>query len=304
MHYNSGLGWIVESAKASKSNGIFTATVVWVLQVEVVDSLLNMLPDVVAGRYIAAGVLPIEGAPYPGYAWASCRSVNCDKDNGGIYRYTAEYSDANAASVGGGGQDFIPATYENPLLDLPIIRPSSGMVTRSITKDIDDKAILNSAGDPIVQTVEDNTIGFAITANIPYVPAAYLALRNTRNAGPISIGGIPISAKAARFVLPANWVSEPKARNDISYLEFTFELHVDEVDKHDGRPLDAGFRALSGTPEKLVTIVNGDGSEPSEPILLDGEGHVLVDPDPDNAVFLEVKKYPLANYLILPGVRS
>lgn len=295
MEVTSGLRWQIEDATATKTDGVFSATVVWSLHVAIANNYYDMLPDVVAAGYIAAGVLPIEGYTYPAYPFASVRTVSCKRATGGIYIYTAEYSDKNSSEK--------KATDENPLNDLPIIKPSAGMITRTMTRDINGKPILNSAGDPIIQTFEDNTIGLSVTSNVPYVPAQFMALRNKRNASSFTVGGVLISAKAARFVLPSNWVSEPKARNDVSYLEFTYELLLDEVDLHDGRPLDAGFRwKYSTSPLKIITIVNEDGSEPSEPILLDGLGGILDDPTPDNAVYLLAEKYPLADFSILPGV--
>lgn len=290
-----GLEWQISDATATKADGVFSATVVWDLKVPIEGTQFDMLPDVVAARFIAAGILPIEGYTYPPYQFASVRTVTCKRVEGGIYTYTAEYSDKNSSEK--------KATDENPLNDLPIIKPSAGMITRTLTRDLDDKAILNSAGDPILQTFEDNVIGLSVTSNVPYVPAEFMALRNKRNLAAFTIGGVPVSAKAARFVLPSNWVSEPKARNDVSYLEFTYELILDEIDLHDGRPLDAGFRwKYSDSPLKIITILNEDGSEPSEPILLDGSGHINEDPNPDTAVYLRFEKYPTADFSILPGV--
>ncbi len=296
MEVTNGLRWQIEECTAKKTDGVFNVTVVWTLHVAIANNYIDMLPDVVAARYIAAGILPIEGYQYPAYPFATVRSIECKQVEGGIFRYTAEYSDKNSSEREQG-------TNENPLLDRPIVKPTAGMITRALTRDIDGKAILNKAGDPIIQTVEDNTIGLSITANLPYIYPQYLALRNTCNIAAINVSGIGISAKAARFVLPSNWVSEPKARNDIPYLEFTYELLIDEYDLHYGRPLNAGFRTKTGlVPERLRTITNGDGSEISEPAMLDEEGFWIEEPTPDDAYFLTVKKYPPADYSILPGV--
>lgn len=295
MQNTGGLLWQIDEAEATKTDGVFSATVVFSLLVDINSTYYNMLPDVVAAPYIAAGILPIEGYSYPAYPFATVRSVKCKKAEGGIFTYTVEYSDKNSSEE--------KSTDENPLLDKPIIKPVAGIITRAITRDRDGNAILNSAGDPILQTMEDNTLSFTITANVASVPAYALSLRNTCNSGPITVAGLLIAAEMARFILPSSWLSEPKARNDISYYELTYELQIDEIDKHYGRPLDAGFRALTGlVPEKRKTIVNGDGSEPSEPVLLDGEGYVLEDPTPEDAVYLTVKKYPMADYSVLPGV--
>ena len=302
MEVTGGLRWQIEDATATKSDGVFSAVVVWALHVPIANSYLEMLPDVVAARYIAAGILPIEGYTYPPYPFASVRSVECKRVEGGIYHYTATYSDKNSSEK--------KATDENPLEDLPIIKPSAGMITRAITRDIYGNAILNSAGDPIIQTMEDNVIGLSVTSNIASVPAAFMRMRNSRNSGAFTIGGVPVPAKAARYILPSNWLSEPKARNDISYLEFTYELQFDEVDFHDGKPLNAGFRSLGLAivdgeyVDQPLAIVNADGSEPSEPVCLDDDGQVLNPVTPETAVYRTVEKYYLKDFSVLPGINT
>jgi hypothetical protein len=47
--------WQIEDATSTKSDGVFSAVVVWSLHVPIANSYLEMLPDVVAARYIAAG---------------------------------------------------------------------------------------------------------------------------------------------------------------------------------------------------------------------------------------------------------
>jgi len=296
MTRTAGLLWTLEESTATKTDGVFSAKLVWAFRVPVSDTLYDALADVVAAKYISAGIVPIEGYSYPPYPFATVRSVNCEKIAAGMYKYTADYSDKNSSEK--------KATDENPLNDLPIIKPSAGMITRAITRDIHNKAILNAAGDPIIQTMEDNTIGLTVTSNIASVPAAFMLMRNSRNSGAFTIGRVPVPAKAARYILPSNWLSEPKARNDISYLEFTYELQFDEIDFHDGKPLNAGFRKLEGTTPDIttVTIVNADGSEPSEPVCLDDDGHVIENVTPETAVYRTVEKYWLADFSVLPGV--
>ena len=64
-------------------------------------------------------------------------------------------------------------------------------------------------------------------------------------------------------------------------------LHVEKVRINPGN--------FSGRPGR-------DGSEISEPAMLDEEGFWIPDATPDDAYFLTVKKYPPADYSILPGV--
>ena len=288
------------SAVAARKKGVFTATVVWTLQSSISDNLIDMVPDRVAFLFMAT--LPLEGSPYPGVPLATCRGVSCTTtDESGIYTFTAEYSDENSAETG--------ATNEDPLLDRPIIKPVANMQSKLMTRDRDGNAILNAAGDPMKQAKEDNSIGFQITANVASVPNWLGTLRNTCNDAGITVAGLPIAAEAARFILPSNWLSSLKNRNDVNYYEFNFELLLDETDSHYGYPLNAGFRALflasdgdGGFTYKPGVITEEDGSEVSDPVPLETNGERVVDPTPSNVNYREVKKYALASYANLPGI--
>ncbi|MEO1970553.1 MAG: hypothetical protein ABGX07_03320, partial [Pirellulaceae bacterium] len=180
------------SAVAARKKGVFTATVVWTLQSSISDNLIDMVPDRVAFLFLAS--LPLEGSPYPGVPLATCRGVSCTTtDEAGIYTFTAEYSDENSAEQG--------ATNENPLLDRPIIKPVASLESKLMTRDRDGLAILNTARDPLLQSVDDNTIGFQITANVASIPNWLGGLRNTCNDSGITIAGLTIAAEAARFIL-------------------------------------------------------------------------------------------------------
>ena len=277
-------------ATAGAADGKFTATLVWTLQVEVSPNAVDMLPDSVAGAF--GNYLPIEGTMYhPGRPFVTCRSVECARVKGGVYTYTAKYSDENSHTA---------PNNENPLLEPPLIRPMAGLKERAIYRDRDDKAILNAANDPIIQTMEDNIVGFRISANVSYVPVIVLSLRNTCNASPISVAGLGIGSNMARFILPSDWLSEPKIKNEIPYFTFSYELAIDERDRHYGVPLDAGFRELVNGEQKR--IVGKDGSEPDDPVPLNADGTKIDTPTPDNVRYLDVKKYGEADYSILPGV--
>lgn len=283
------------STSAARKDGVFTATLTWSLLVDIADLEVEMLADVIAGLFPS---LPVEGEAYPGRPLVTCRGVKAEQIEGGQYKYVAEYSDENSFEEDSG-------TNENPLLDRPRIRPVGGMQSRTLTRDRDDKGILNSANDPILQSFDDNTVGFQITQNVAQIPSYAFNYRNTCNNAQISVGGIPVATNAARYVLPNSWLSDPKKRNDITYYEFTFELLIDERDLHYGYPLDAGFRKTifdDEFNEIQVAITLNDGSEPNDPVPLDGNGNVLANPTPDNAVYREVKKYPEVDYSVLPGV--
>ncbi len=55
-----GLEWMIQDATAEKADGVFSATVVWNFRVPITGPHYAMLPDVVAARYVAAGIYDAE----------------------------------------------------------------------------------------------------------------------------------------------------------------------------------------------------------------------------------------------------
>ena len=74
--------------------------------------------------------------------------------------------------------------------------------------------------------------------------------------------------------------------------------------------MDAGFREKEGETSEFPSKPSarqqakndGDDLEPNTPILLDGNGKALADPNPENAVFLQFQIYPFEDFKALPGV--
>jgi hypothetical protein len=302
----------------AKKKGVFTAVLEWDLEVTISENIVDMAPSVVAAQF---PFLPFEGTAYAGfnplYPRATCRGASCEQIKGGVYGYKTEWSDENS-------KDDQQATDENPLNDLPIIKPVGGMRERAITKDRDDEAILNKAGDPVIQSIEDNTINIAVTCNVAVnsgVEALVVSLRNRVNDAPIQVGRWFINTNMARVIFESGFLSEVKRRNDTEYLEFSFLISVDERDFHRGTPLNAGFRqkvwttsagvsiAPTATPNPgagdiftIETILAADGSEPSEVIPIDDFGRVIPNPEPDEVLYLDVDKYQEGDFTQLPGV--
>jgi hypothetical protein len=185
----SPVGYELTKWSESLKKGVFTATMEWTLKVTISSTVADMAPSNVAAQFD----LPFEGTSYAfynsRYQYASCRGASCNQIEGGVYLYTTEWSDENAKKNEDG--DDSKATDENPLNDLPIIKPVGGMRERAITKNRDDEAILNKAGDPVIQSIEDNTINIAVTCNVAVdsgVEQLVVALRNRVNVAPIQVG--------------------------------------------------------------------------------------------------------------------
>jgi hypothetical protein len=317
----TAVGYELTKWVESLKKGVFTATMEWELNVTISETLADMAPSNVAAQFD----LPFEGTNYATYntryQYASCRGATCEQISGGIYSYKTEWSDENSKKNEDG--DDSQATDENPLSDLPIIKPVGGMRERAITKDRNDEAILNKAGDPVIQSVEDNTINIAVTCNVAVdsdVETLVVSLRNRVNIAPIQVGRWYIDTNMARVIFESNFLSEVKRRNDTEYLEFNFLISVDERDYHRGTSLNAGFRqkvwtTSGGTPiapasdpnpasdiYTVETILSDDGSEPSEPVPLDDFGRQIVRPQPDEVLYLDTEKYQEGDFTQLPGV--
>jgi hypothetical protein len=305
----SPVGYELTKWSESLKKGVFTATMEWTLKVTISSTVADMAPSNVAAQFD----LPFEGTSYAfynsRYQYASCRGASCNQIEGGVYLYTTEWSDENAKKNEDG--DDSKATDENPLNDLPIIKPVGGMRERAITKNRDDEAILNKAGDPVIQSIEDNTINIAVTCNVAVdsgVEQLVVALRNRVNVAPIQVGRWFIDTNMARVIFESGFLSEVKRRNDNEYLEFSFLISVDERDYHRGTPLNAGFRQRvyegnnTANPYTIETILAPDGSEPSEPVPLDDFGRVIPNPEPDDVLYLDVEKYQEGDFTQLPGV--
>jgi hypothetical protein len=280
-------------------DGIFNADVEWTINIPIPDTITDALADRVA--FLFRDYLPLVGTLYPGVPFCTCRNIGCELEEPGVYKFSAQFSDKNSREKA--------ATDEDPIKDLPIIKPTAGSKEIAITKDRDGNAVLNKAGDPIIQTRDQQFVGLSVRVNVADIPAAVLDLVDTCNDAPIKIGGWHINTNQARFILPSDFMSEPKSRNEISYYEFAYEIAIDTRDMHYGTPMNAGFRKrVPVDPEadpivyRKETILAEDGSEPSEPVPLDDDGDEIVDPQPDDAIFLKVKKYPEADYTWLPGV--
>jgi hypothetical protein len=303
------------------SKGVFTASIEWTLVMQSSGTITDFAPTAVAGLFPA---LPVEGNSYSGFnssrPLVSCRSVKCEQIEGGVFKYSTDWSDENA-------KDDEKATDDDPLNDLPIIKPAGGSRERAITRDRADEIILNKAGDPIAQSVDDNTISLNVTKNVAIdsdVEALVLSLRNRVNAAPIQVGNWVIGTNMARVVFGSNFLSEVKRRNDVEYFEFTFDILIDERDKHNGTPLNAGFRQKVWTesdgstpinPEvdpdpdagdiyTIQRILSADASEPSEPVPLDDFGRKMKDPQPDTVIYLDVEKYEEGDFTALPGISA
>ena len=307
-------GPTLQPSKYSTAKGVYKASYEWLIEVEFPPANpIEVLPEVVVSALV--NQLPVEGAPHPFVPLAYCDATGCEQVKGGFYKYVATYTDEHSDA-----DKNKPGKNEDPIEDLPIIRPLAGIKSIPIHRDVDGKAILNAAKDVMIDEAERQTFGFAIRKNVLYLPAWVEDLVDSKSSTDIEIRGYKIEKGKARFILPEDYLSEPKRRNGIEYYEFKFEIRVDKRDDHDGKLLNAGFIELvakvdeNGDPvlddnnlpiyERRRIREQKDGSEPTEAVPLDpATGARLKDPTPDNVDYVTVKRYHIADYSALPGIQ-
>ena len=294
---------ILRSATEQTVDGVFTAEVKWTLSISFGGlEAYQVLPS--SAVEVFQSSLPRDGSPYPGKPFVTCRkTASGTTGQAGVYSYAATYSDKGSGSENSNGQT--GSTNEDPRLDSPVIRSNATMMTRAITRDWEDNAILNTAGDPIKASKEDNTIGFSVQVPVAYIPNWLVEARNSVNIAPVTIAGYAVAAKQGRFVLPSSWLSEKKNRNGIDYYTLSYDYLIDERDEHAQFPLNAGFRekvpnVALGSIQKAITLK--DGSEPSDPAPLNQDGTVMVNPDPESVIFVRVDRYQQTDHSIIPGI--
>jgi hypothetical protein len=306
---------LLEKSSYNISGGVYKSSYTWKFEVAHPPQFpLDSLPEVVFSAY--APVMPVEGAPHPFVPWAYCDSIATSHITGGFYECVVTYTDKNSDS----GTDGRPGAYgkqENPLLDLPETTPIAGLKSFPIYKDVNDEAILNAIGDPLIDEAERQVFGFKIKKNVVQIPSWVESLIDSKSDRGLIIKNYFIEAGAARFILPDGFISLPKRRNGYEYIEFQFEIRVDHRDNHDGKLLNGGFFELqerlddSGNPVAppvldRVAIKFPDGSEPNEAVPLSTETlKRIVNPTPANVEYVTTKRYREASgYQLLPGVEE
>lgn len=240
--------------------------------------------------------LPDIGTSYPGDFKATVKSRSADRPDTSrlVWDCTVNY-------------EFDPEEPDDPEenpLDEPIkFRWTSELYTKPVIKDRDDKAIVNSAGDYFdpPPEAEESRWSVNVQANVAQVPLAVLTYPGRVNEFSFSVDGVDVDAEAARII--ALDISEQKEKNDINYRTLTYTLEFRE-EGWDLEMLDQGFRIKDAGELKDILVEDEDGNKarPSAPVLLDGAGSQLTDPDPDNAEFLTFPVYKLLDYSELPGI--
>jgi len=237
--------------------------------------------------------LPLIGDIYPRDAEAYCTSLDVQCVGGWKqWTVTAEYKVMEN-----------PPNQETPANDDFQLSWSSEIYQEPVFRDVDEKAVMNSAGDYFVDPAPQRDAAQLIAKikqNYVVVPQAILTLQNTVNASAISIGGLSIAAGLAKMTRVE--VSERKTRGNFFYYTVSFEIHI----KKGGWTvwiLDAGLREIDPVDDtKRIHIKDDDEAEITSPVPLDKEGKRLANPTPDTAKFIDFKFYEEGDLTVLPGI--
>lgn len=248
------------------------------------------------------GSLPVIGNTHPEDGNAYCSSIRVDNTwpwKG--WTVTCTYTNNRVLHPTDPEQDEILISFQSEIYQ------------EVVTVDINGDAVLNSAGDFFVEAPMRDAARLIATVqvNLTSVPAWILSYQNAINNSAITIGGLAVGQYKAK--MQNIRVSERKYRGSTAYYELTFDVHLNK-DTWIYRPVDNGLRYLATIPNEstsdsddtivaLKNIVNpGDQQEVTTPVLLDGNGGIVTDPTPANAVYLEYHIYPELDFTALPGI--
>lgn len=234
---------------------------------------------------------------------ALCRSVTGDQEREQplAWLLSATYSSEPLISP--------PAIIPDPTARPAKIRWQTNSYRLAIERDINGRALINSAGEPFDPPVEVDRAHWhvLIQKNVFDVPGYILGYENATNDSLWIIDGIPIPKMAAK--INAIEISEVQTEGDFDYRVFTYGVEIDPyywklevLDRGLHQLVADGGGSLSflGAPYVRKRIMTDDSvPQPvASPVLLDGTGHILE--DLDNPVYLPFDGYLAVDYSVLP----
>lgn len=164
-----------------------------------------------------------------------------------------------------------------------------------VSKDLDDKPIVNTAGDPFDPPLEINVPILVKTIQVGLTPseaATYLSPAFSRavNAGYYD-GWEPGYALLQECnVDPAVYTDDDD--EEIEYAVVTTRIAFDPLGYNPVKKLNSGYNEINDDDEKVRILLPGDSSEASCPIPLDEDGKALFGADVEsNAHYLEFNLY-------------
>jgi len=149
-------------------------------------------------------------------------------------------------------------------------------------EDLDGKAYVNSAGDPLEpQPFEDSRIVIPVQKHVATWDASWFLYNNTTNSGAVSVtdGVSTLTIEAEYGLFKGFSVSDLKEENGYQYYTASGQIHIttNTTYKWNLPRIDQGFYYLSGGNRKRFTVKNISDEDQDAPTeqLLDGEGAAL-----------------------------
>jgi hypothetical protein len=273
-----------QSAAADKS-GVRTATIVYTLTADSGEGPFAV------GRN---AFLPRIGSVHPEDSGCWCVSGSVDlSDPKTGYTVTANYSSERQIT-------------EDPLAEPANIEWDTEQFQEPLVKDEDDKAVVNSAGDPFNPPVmRDNSRWFVeVSCNVATVPTWVLTYPDAVNEDAFTIDGVSVAVGQAK--IQKLKISGRRSRNDIAYRVVTYSLYFREDGWH-FKPLDVGFHEINEAGErKLIVLLNDEQvpEYPTSPVQLDGAGAHVAEPTLDTGYYHDFVGYNTKPFNILPAINT
>lgn len=182
--------------------------------------------------------------------------------------------------------------HDNPVDDDDLISITTRKLTMVVEKDVDGKAIVNSAKDKFDPPVEQpiSKITLTIQCNQASISLSTIeSYTNSVNKYDITICGMSVDSKCGYLdSISATW--NPDNEHGYSWWTVTYKINID-TESFDREILDQGLYYLDGGTKKRIKVGGKDAEEPQR---LDGSGGVLADSDPSE--FLPFSTYKQKNW--------
>lgn len=248
---------------------------------------------------MTSGLLPVKYQQHPQNPLMTVRDVTLDQDEAPtVWTATVSYSSAPYDKDDEEDEDF-----DSPLDKPARIRWTTTQFTKPIFRDLNEEAIVNSAGDYFDPPIEVDASRFSLVVekNLVSVPSWVLTYSNAINNASFDVLGLTIPARTAKLSELA--ISEVQKEQDVEFYTVTFRLELANAEEEDWvvRVLDQGLHEYEPTISGYVkTPILIDGEPAKQPVLLNGSGVAIVNPEPTDAVYLEYNVYREKDFSVLP----
>lgn len=230
--------------------------------------------------------VPLIGSRHPDDVYAFCESLDVQMVTmHANWTVTANYTTAIEMDV-------------NPYYDPAIIEWDGENFEEVAIYDRSENAILNSAGDPFENVMRERTRRVVtVVKNVTSIPSWIVESEDAVNSAEFMLDGILIPEGLAKLGAPR--IGRVQWRGIYPFREMTMVIKLNK----DGwalTPLDAGFRYRDDDGNLARCVSDGDGTDVTQPIPLNGFGKVLTDPTPSRAIFGDYDVYPSFDFSVLP----